>query len=247
MAEEFNLDGKIALVVGGGQSWLEPIAISLFEAGATVITLSQDEKQMALLSDLAVKRNRAVKIVNFNLLDHQRVNKIIEEEILNWGKIDILVNSLNIRFAKPLIEVADNEWQKIVATNLTTVFTTCRVVGKQMLRQKAGKIINVTTCLGERGLPNCTAYCAAAGGVIQFSRALALEWAKSGITVNAVALGWIFEPPEIPDERIARYIPTKRYGRPEELTPLVVYLASSASDWITGQVYSVDGGAMGHS
>ena len=79
------------------------------------------------------------------------------------------------------------------------------------------------------------------------SRALALEWAKSGITVNAVTLGWILETAEKPDERIARYIPMRRYGRSEEFTPLVVYLASSASDWITGQVYSVDEGALGHS
>jgi NAD(P)-dependent dehydrogenase (short-subunit alcohol dehydrogenase family) len=246
MVEEFDLNGKIALIVGAGQSWQEQIAISLLEAGTTVIVLSQNKKQMPLLAKLAANLNRQVKIISSNLLDYRAVNRIIEEEISRFGKLDILVNSLNIMFAKPLVEVADNEWQRIIATNLATVFNTCRVVGKHMLRQRAGKVINITTCLGDRGLPNCTAYCAAAGGVIQFTRALALEWAKSGITVNAITLGWISDPLETPEEKLVRYIPMRRYGRPEEFTPLVLYLASSASNYMTGQVYSIDGGVMAH-
>jgi NAD(P)-dependent dehydrogenase (short-subunit alcohol dehydrogenase family) len=247
MVEEFDLNRKIALVVGAGKSWLEPIAISLLEAGATVIALSQDKSELPLLVDLATQLNRQVRIVKCDFLDYQTVNKIVEKEVSNWGKIDILVNSLNIKFAKPLLEVNENEWQKILNTNLTTLFTTCQAAGRHMLQQRAGKVINITTCLGERGLSHCTAYCAAAGGVIQFTRALALEWAKSGITANAITLGWILEPPEIPDERVTRYIPMRRYGRPEEFTNLIVYLASSASNYITGQIYSVDGGTMAHS
>jgi NAD(P)-dependent dehydrogenase (short-subunit alcohol dehydrogenase family) len=247
MVEEFDLSGKIALVVGAGKSWLEPIAISLLEARATVTVLSQGKTELALLTDLATKLNRQVRIVKCDSLNSQTVNKIVEEEISDWGKIDILVNSLNIRFAKPLLKVNETEWQKILNTNLTTLFTTCQTVGRHMLKQRAGRVINITSCLGERGLPHCTAYCAAAGGVIQFTRALALEWAKSGITANVIALGWIFEPPEIPDERLIRYIPMRRHGRPGEFTTLILYLASSASNYITGQIYSVDGGTMAHS
>ncbi len=247
MVGKFDLSGKIALVVGAGKSWLEPIAISLLEAGATVITLNQGEKEFLLIKNLASKLNQPLKIITCHSLDYPTVDKIVGEMISNWGRLDILVNSLNIRFAKPLIEADEKEWQKILNTNLTTLFTTCRTVGRQMLKQRAGKVINITTCLAERGLPNYTAYCAAAGGVVQFTRALALEWAKSGISANAITLGWMIEPPEIPEERVRKYIPMQRYGRPEEFTTLLLYLASSASNYITGQIYSVDGGAMAHS
>lgn len=247
MTEEFELGGKIALIIGAGKSWLEPVAISLLEAGANVIVINQDKKHMPLGSDLASALNQRLKVISSDLLDYRTLSQIAEQEISNWGKFDILVNSLNVRFAKPLVEISYEEWRKVLDTNLTTIFTACQVVGRHMLRQKAGKIINITTCLGERGVPNCTAYGAAAGGVIQFTRSLALEWVKSGITVNAIALGWIVDSSEIPEERVERYIPMRRYGRPEEFTSLVVYLASSASNYVTGQVYSVDGGAMGHS
>ncbi len=247
MVEEFDLSGKTALIVGAGKSWLEPIAIALLKEGATVIALSREKAELALLPDLATKLSRQVRILKCDSLDYQTVNKTVEEEISNWGRIDILVNSLNMRFAKPLLKINETEWKQILNTNLTTLFTTCQTVGRYMLRQRAGRVINITTCLGERGLPHYTAYCAAAGGVIQFTRALALEWAKSGITVNAITFGWIFEPPEIPDERLIRYIPMRRHGRPEEFTTLILYLASSASNYITGQICSVDGGAMAHS
>ena len=247
MVEEFDLSGKTALVIGAGKSWLEPIAISLLEAGATVIVINQDKNRMPLCGGLASTSNQRLKGISVDLLDYRTLDQIAEQEISNWGKFDILVNSLNVRFAKPLIEIDYEEWRKVIDTNLTTIFTACKVFGRYMLKQKAGKIINITTCLGERGVPNCTAYGAAAGGVVQFTRSLALEWVKSGVTVNAIALGWIADLVEIPEERVERYIPMRRYGRPEEFTPLVVYLASSASNYVTGQVCSVDGGAMAHS
>lgn len=245
MTEE--LDGKVALIIGAGKSWLRPVAISLLEAGARAVVIDQDKKRMDSFDDMVETMKQRLKVRKSDLVDYRSLSQIVEQEISNWGKVDILVNSFNARLAKPLLETKYEEWRKVIDTNLTAIFTACQVVGKYMLNQKAGKIINITSCLGERGVPNCTAYGAAAGGVIQFTRSLALEWVNSGVRVNAIALGWIADSPEVPEERVEKYIPLRRYGRSDDFTPLVVYLASSVSDYMTGQVYSVDGGAMSHS
>ncbi|MDO9333466.1 MAG: SDR family oxidoreductase, partial [Dehalococcoidales bacterium] len=122
----------------------------------------------------------------------------------------------------------------------------CRATGKQMLVQKKGRIINIISGLAERGIANGSAYCVAMGSVLQLTKALALEWALQGITVNAIGTGWFTEPGKPVDETLARYIPEKRYGKPEEIGSLVVYLASDVTEFTTGQFMFVDGGLMAH-
>ncbi len=136
-----------------------------------------------------------------------------------------------------------------MAVNQTSAFLCCQAVGRYMLKQKKGRIINVTSCLAERGIGNGAAYCAATGGVAQLTRALALEWAREGITVNAIGTGWFSETEKTgveQEDSLLRYLPLKRYGRPGEIGSLLVYLASDATDWITGQFMYVDGALMAH-
>ena len=153
-------------------------------------------------------------------------------------------------FAKPLVETTAEEWAKTMSMNLTSVFLTVKHVAQHMLGRGKGKIVNVTSQLGERGLPNSSAYCAAKGGVVLLTKAAAQEWGKQGISINAIGLGWIEGDPlaESADEelrvRLGRYIPMQRMGQPDEVGPLAVYLASDASDFITGHTIYVDGGVL---
>jgi NAD(P)-dependent dehydrogenase (short-subunit alcohol dehydrogenase family) len=130
--------------------------------------------------------------------------------------------------------------------NFNSVMNFCRAAGRQMLVQKKGRIINIVSGLAERGIANGTAYCVSMGAVLQLTKALALEWALTGVTVNAIGTGWFTEDGSAADDAIARYIPVKRYGKPYEVGSLVVYLASDVTDFTTGQFMFVDGGLMAH-
>jgi NAD(P)-dependent dehydrogenase (short-subunit alcohol dehydrogenase family) len=153
---------------------------------------------------------------------------------------------MNVNFAKPLIEIGENEWHQVIDANLTSLFLCCKVVGRYMLEQEAGRIVNITSGLGTAGLPNGTVYCASMGGVIQFTKALALEWARQNIRVNAIGAGWMDNTKEL-DDLVVRYIPERRPGHPEDLATLMIFLASDASSYLSGHLYLVDGGLMARS
>jgi NAD(P)-dependent dehydrogenase (short-subunit alcohol dehydrogenase family) len=246
MLEEFKLDNKIALLVGSGRSWLEILSASLAEAGADIAIISNSVKMNSSAANKAHHWGRSAETITAKVTNRQDIDRAVKQVLSHFGRIDILVNSMNVEYTKSLPEVNEAEWQQVISSNLTTVFSTCQIVGRYMLEQGAGKIINVTSCLGRRGLINSTAYCAAAGGVIQFTRALGLEWANRGITVNGIGAGWILEEGKEPDDALLRYIPMRRLGEPSELGVLVVYLAAPASDYVIGQSYFGDGGAMAH-
>jgi 2-deoxy-D-gluconate 3-dehydrogenase len=166
-----------------------------------------------------------------------------------FGSVDVLVNNSGLAAVKPLVEMTSGEWRRILETNLTGAFNCCRAVGPAMIARRRGKVVNVASVLGARGLPGYAAYSASKGGLLALTRALAVEWARHNIQVNAIAPGWFvtsmneaaFEDPRT-SERLLRNVPARRTGRPEELGPLVVYLASAASDYVTGEVVFVDGG-----
>lgn len=249
-AIEFSLEGKVAIITGAGRSWLKTLASCLAEAGADVALASQDEKQAREAAKEIKRWNRRAMTIPTDVTSHPQVEEMAAKVISHWGKVDILVNSLDIQFAKPLLEVADEEWHRVMATNLTGVFLCTKAVGKYMTERKGGKVITISSCLADRGLSNSTAYCASKAGVNAFTRALALEWARENIQVNAIGIGWfsektIHEDGE-PTDALVRYIPMHRLGRPDDLGMLLVYLASGASSYVTGQTYYVSGGAMAH-
>jgi NAD(P)-dependent dehydrogenase (short-subunit alcohol dehydrogenase family) len=175
---------------------------------------------------------------------------LVQQTVAELGQLDILVNAQDLPFAKPLPEVSFAEWRRVLEVNLTSVYLTCRAVSGPMLSQRKGRIINVVSLLGERGMANGSAYCAAQAGVLNLTRALSLEWARSGITVNAIGAGWTEGMGMIADpalaEQLRRYLPSKRLAQPHEIGDAVVYLASDATDFLTGQVIWLDGGALSH-
>ena len=177
------------------------------------------------------------------------VETLMKTVVASFGRVDIVVNNAGIARPKPLAETSPEEWQGVVDVNLTGVFNGCRAAAEYLIGQGRGKIINVASVLGAVGLPGYTVYGATKGGIIALTRTLGVEWARHNVQVNAIAPGWFvtemsevaFSDPTIA-ARLTRDIPARRTGRPEEIGPLAVYLASSASDFMTGQTIFLDGG-----
>jgi NAD(P)-dependent dehydrogenase (short-subunit alcohol dehydrogenase family) len=249
--EGFDLSGKNALVIGAGSSAGRAIALALAEAGArlAVTSAGRDKDDLAAVEETA--RQLGVEARALDATAPAEMEAAVDEVMTALGSIDILVNCPDLFLAKPVAEIADDEWERVLSVNLSGVFLACRAVGPRMLKQERGRIINVASGLGERGLPNSSAYCAAKGGVINLTRALAQEWAARGITVNCIAPGWMEDSPGLGDpnpetNRVVRFIPLRRAGRPDDIGPLAVYLASDAAGYVTGRTVFVDGGLLAH-
>lgn len=246
--EEFKLEGNVAILTGCGHSWLKYLSLALAQAGATVVTAGPDQKEIEGGVEEIRKLGRKAMAILTNLTSSREIQKMMDDTLLRFGRIDLLVNNLNLEFGKPFVEVTEGEWRRVIDTNLTGIFLCSQAVGRHMVEHKGGKIVNIVSGAAERGLANGTAYCASMGGVAQLTRALALEWALKDVRVNAVGVGWMgnsFGGQE--DDAVAHYIPMRRRGRPEDIAPLVVFLASKASSFLNGQIYFVDGGLMSRS
>jgi NAD(P)-dependent dehydrogenase (short-subunit alcohol dehydrogenase family) len=254
--DAYDLSGKKALVVGAGGAAGRAIALALGEAGAdvTVSSISNDGDEIVrakkVQQELA-KMGRQSATVATDVTLGTGVQVMVRQVAKDMGRIDILVNAPDLFLGKPADATTDMEWNKVMQVNLSGTFHACRAAGKEMLKQQSGRIINVASVLGERGLANAAAYCAAQAGVLNLTRALAQEWGPSGITVNAIAQGWMEHSAAIgnPDpaaNQTVRFIPMKRAGAADELGALAVYLASDSCGYISGQVMCVDGGLTTH-
>jgi len=249
VSKEFGLDGKKALITGADRFWVKYAAVALAGAGADVAVAAKNSGQLEEAVEGVKRVGRKAVAIPVDITKSAQVENMAERAADELGGIDILVNTTDLEFAKPFLETTEDEWQRVMGANLDSSVFCCRAVGRRMIAQKKGRIINVTSCLGERGMANSVAYCTAAGGVLQLTRALALEWARSGVTVNAVGAGWFSETERtgmVEEDQILRYIPLKRYGHPAEVGSLLVYLASDTTDFVSGQFLYVDGAVMAH-
>ena len=192
---------------------------------------------------------RRALVVPTDVASYTEVEALMARAVRELGRLDIVVNNSGVAKVAPLAEMTAADWRFMVDVNLTGAFNGCRAAAPHLIAQTSGKVINVASVLGQVGLPGYTIYAATKGGVIALTRALGVEWARHGIQVNAIAPGWFATPmtdeafanPQI-NERLTRDIPMRRIGRPEEIGPLAVFLASSASDFMTGQTIFLDGG-----
>ena len=249
VSAEFSLNGKSALVAGDSRFWSKHVSVALAGAGADVAVAGKDSKKLDEAVIEVQRLGKKAVAITTDTTQSTQVQKMVDQAVAGLGKIDILVNAADLEFAKPFVDITEKEWNRVMASNLTSVFLTCQAVGKHMLKQEKGRVINIISCLAERGMINGAAYCASMGGVLEITRTLALEWGRNGIRVNAIGAGWTSETETTGaegEEKLLRYLPLKRYGQPGEIGSMVVYLASDASDYVSGQFMYVDGGIMAH-
>ena len=245
-AKAFLLKDKVALVGGDNKFWTKAVAAALAGAGADIAIATKASPRLTESVEAVRKAGRKAIAIPTDVANSIQVQKAVNQVIAEYGRIDVLVNTGDTPFFQPFLEIKVTEWDKVMDYNFNFALNFCRTAGKQMLVQKKGRIINIVSGLAERGMANGSAYCVSMGSVLQLTRALAQEWALQGITVNAIGTGWFTEDGKPVDEALARYIPEKRYGKPEEIGSLVVYLASDVTEFTTGQFMFVDGGLMAH-
>jgi NAD(P)-dependent dehydrogenase (short-subunit alcohol dehydrogenase family) len=241
--DKFNLQGRVALVTGAGRNLGKAIALSLAEAGADVAATSRTLSEVERTAEEIRQKGAKALAISADVTQPAEVEAATQRTLAEWGRIDILVNNAATRSFQPVLETSAEEWRSVIDTNLTGAFFCCQAVGPIMIRQGGGRIINISSRIGLQGAVNRAAYCASKGGLIQLTRALALEWAPYKILVNAIAPGLMNTPTaKAMHEGKTASIPLKRAGELEEVAPLVVYLGSEACTYMTGEVIVIDGG-----
>ena len=240
----FDLQGKNAVIASWGGKNTQALASALLEAGASVALVLPESASSGNIGREVAHNDSKAELVSWAGGDMPGVQAGVEQAIARLGAIDVLVNDLSRDFAKPFVEMTADEWQQTIRLNLDSVFYACKAGAAHMLQQQSGRIINVASGLGARVVVNESAFCASMAGVLQLTKALGLEWARDNIRVNAIAAGWIVESEDEFPDNIRRYIPMQRWGKPEDLGGLLVYLASDSCSFTTGETVFVDGGVM---
>jgi len=247
-----RVDGKVALITGGGSGIGKAIAEGLAHFGADVIITEITAKMelgQQVAQEISQSQGRKVIALPLDLPDLKSIEAMTEAAIAQMGKIDVLVNNAGIQIAKPSLEVTEEDWDKVLDTNLKGAFFCSQSVAKQMVKQKSGRIINMASQNGLIGYFNRAAYCSAKAGMVNLTRVLAIEWAEYGINVNAIGPTFIrtplgeqtFKDKALYDDILARS-PMHRIGEPEEIIGAVVYLSSDSASLVTGHTLMVDGG-----
>jgi len=242
-----DLKGKVAIVTGGSRGIGRHIALQLAQRGADVAINYRSRQSDAdeTLKEIEASGVRAIAI-KADLSKMPEARSLIKEVHEKWGRIDILVNNAGITKDKSMKKLTDDDWNDVLDTNLGSVYATCSEVLNIMLEQKYGRIINITSFVGQAGNFGQANYAASKGGIIAFTKTMALEVAKHNITVNAIAPGFtetemLAQVPENIREQIVARVPMGRFGQPDEIARAVVFLAAEG-DYITGQQINVNGG-----
>jgi 2-deoxy-D-gluconate 3-dehydrogenase len=245
------LVGKVAVVTGASRGLGRAMAQALAEAGADVVLAARSKPDLDETAHLVERAGRRAHVVPTDVTSYPAVEALMQSAMATLGRLDIVVNNSGVARVKPLVEWTPDEWRNLLDINLGGVFNGCRAVAPHLIAQRAGKVINVSSMLAAVGLSGYTIYSATKGAIVSFTRTLGVEWARHNIQVNAIAPGWFATDMSAPAfeggndriaERLLRDIPARRRGRADEIGPLAVYLASAASDFMTGQTIYLDGG-----
>ena len=244
----FDLEGKVAIVTGASRGLGKAMAIALGQAGANVVGVGQSD--MSSTEAEIKKAGKEFLPIKADLTSTEKVDEIVKKTLEKFGRVDILVNNAGTIRRQDAIDYTEKDWDDILNLNLKTVFFLSQRVAKEFMKQKSGgKIINIASMLSFQGGIRVPAYTASKSGVAGITKALANEWAKYNINVNAIAPGYMatdnteaIREDEKRNKEILDRIPAGRWGTPEDLAGTVVFLASKASDYVNGYTISVDGG-----
>ena len=249
-ATEKNLTGKVALITGASRGIGRAIALRLADDGAKVALnfASNSAKAEAVKAEIEAAGGAAM-LVQGDVSDFAKVAELVKKVIDEWGRLDILINNAGITRDNLLLKMSEDDFDKVIATNLKGVFNCTKAVTKLMMRQRGGRIVNMSSVVGLKGNISQTNYAAAKAGIIGFTKSAARELASRGVTVNAVAPGLINTDmtaalSEKVKEVMLQEIPAGRMGTPEDVANAVAFLVSDKAAYITGQVLSVDGGLV---
>ena len=242
-----RLDGRVAIVTGASRGLGRAMAVALAQAGADVAVAARARPHLEETARLVTATGRRAMVVETDVTAYPQVEALVRRTIAELGGLHVVVNNSGVARVAPVAQMSPEDFRATLEVNLVGVFNGCRAAAAHLLAQKTGKIINISSVLGQVGLPGYSAYAASKSGVMGFTRALAAEWAQYNINVNAIAPG--FFPTkmtkgvmEMLGDDIANKVPLKRVGGPEDLKGLAVLFASDACAFITGQVVAVDGG-----
>jgi 3-oxoacyl-[acyl-carrier protein] reductase len=243
-----RLQGKVAIVTGASRGIGRAIAIALATEGAKIAVNYASASTAAdeVVAEITAAGGEAIAL-GADVSKSDQVDTLTNSVIEKWGRIDVLVNNAGITRDTLLLRMKLEDWQAVIDLNLTGVFLCTKAASKIMLKQRSGRIINIASVAGQMGNPGQANYSAAKAGTIGFTKTVAKELATRGITVNAVAPGFITTDmtKDIKSDEILKYIPLGRYGVPEEVAGMVKFLAAdTAAAYITGQVFNVDGGMV---
>lgn len=250
--DQFKLDDCIALVTGASTGLGAAIAVALAEAGAQV-ACHGNTRSSATTCELIESAGGVAHAITGDLAKTETAKELITQTLDRFGRIDILINNAGTIRRAPAVDYSDDDWTTVIEVNLSSVFRLSQLAGKHMIeRGRGGKIVNIASLLSFQGGITVPAYAASKGGVAQLTKALANEWAKHRINVNAIAPGYMrttntaaLQADETRNRQILERIPAGRWGEPEDIAGAAVFLSSSASDYVNGHVLLVDGGWMG--
>ncbi|MCM3712699.1 SDR family NAD(P)-dependent oxidoreductase [Halalkalibacter oceani] len=247
----FDLTNKVAIVTGSGSGIGKTIALGLAESGASIVVTELPGKEEAARETAAEieKLGQQALVATLDVTKLETIRQMVSEAEAHFGRIDILVNNAGIIIRKPSLEVTEEDWDKVHDVNLKGTFFTSQEVAKVMKEHGGGKIVNIASINGVVGFYERAAYCSSKAGIVNLTRVLAIDWAEYGINVNAVGPNYLLTPlteklfsnDEFREDVLYR-TPIKRIGTPEDVVGAVVYLASPASNFVTGHTVMVDGG-----
>jgi len=249
----FDLKGKTALITGASRGIGRAVAVSLAEAGADLVLLGRDETALAETKAAVAATGRRSLVLPADVSSAESMESAVEKACAEFGNIDILVCNAGVQKLKAFLDMKPDDWQGLINTNLGGAIVTMQSVGRRMVARKQGVVITMASIYSFVGAPGNSIYCMTKGGLMQLSRALAVEWSRYNIRVNAICPGWIetdLTKPYMQDQKVIeaglRQIPARRFGRPEDIGPLAVYLASDEASFVTGQSFVIDGGQIAH-
>lgn len=248
--ELFRLDNKVALITGGSKGLGQAMALALAQAGCDLVITSRSESDLqGVAQSIRDGTGRKVVPVAANVRSWEDAQRVVATALDSFGKLDILVNNAGMNNRKAIHEMRVEEFGELIDVNLTGMFRMSKAVAETFMAQKSGRVINLSSMLDHVTIPGRTGYSSSKGGVLMFTKTLALEWAPLGIRVNAVSPGPFATPmnqallddPERNEEFLQK-LPVGRWGKPYEIGAAAVYLASEASDFMTGSTLYIDGG-----